>query len=76
MSDDERGPFRIVPGPKYAVPPYGTPERELYEALLSLSDTLDPEEGPVILAWATPVLAKALLDKLAERGVAVTRVPA
>ena len=39
---------------------------EIGPILLGLSDTLDSEEGPVILAWSTPVLAARIAARIAR----------
>jgi hypothetical protein len=36
------------------------------EIRLALSDTLDPEEGPVIIAWSVDALADALVARIAR----------
>lgn len=51
-------------------------EDQLRAALLPLSDTLDPTEGPVLLAWSVDALARALWEQLSGAHVLRSRLDA
>lgn len=51
-------------------------EQRLRAALLPLADTIDPDEGPVIMAWGVPELARKLADRLAAEQTAAFPIAA